>query len=257
MHTDRNILTKARLIVVKLGTGILSTHAGGLDTRRIARLASQVATLRKKSCHLVLVSSGAIGAGMGRLKLKKRPTRISDLQACAAIGQNLLMASYERAFTRLGITVAHILLTHDDMRHAERRNNARHTLLNLIRRGVVPVVNENDAVSFAEIKFGDNDQLAAMVHELIHAHACVILSNIDGFIVGSNRVLPTIKKITAEIERHAGDSNSHRSVGGMRSKLLAARRVLATGRPFVIANGQTPNILPRLFSGAPLGTIFL
>ncbi len=270
MINHRKILASARLIVIKLGSGVLSRADGGLNAGRIRHLAQQVALLRRQKRSVVIVSSGAISAGMARLGLHRRPTRIADLQACAAVGQNLLMASYERAFKRFGLTVGQILLTHEDLRHPERRKNARHTLLRLLQRGVVPIINENDAVSFAEIKFGDNDQLAAMVHELIHADTCIILSNVDGFMVRQPRkhptstvqrrassILSTISKITAEIERQAGDSDSHRSVGGMRSKLIAARRVLATDRPMVIANGRASNILPRLFKGEPVGTIFL
>jgi len=277
MTHPHKILRQARLVVVKLGTGMLSRKAGGLDPGQIQRLSRQIALLRRQKCRVVIVSSGAISAGMSRLNLRQRPSHIADLQACAAVGQNLLMACYERAFARWGITVAQILLTHGDLQHRERRKNARHTILNLLQRNVVPIINENDAVSFAEIKFGDNDQLAAMVHELIHADACIILSNVDGFMVrqtwkhptsnvqrlsrlGGDRasnILPKISKITAAIERQAGDSDSHQSVGGMRSKLIAARRVLATGRPMVIANGRVPNVLPRLLKGEPIGTIFL
>lgn len=265
INRDRATLMRSRLLVVKLGSGVLSKPNGRLDIRRIQHLASQIARLQKKNRRVILVSSGAIAAGMDRLGLKCRPTRISDLQACAAIGQNLLMANYERAFTRLGVTVAQILLTHDDMRHAERRKNAQHTLLNLLKKGVVPIINENDAVSYAEIQFGDNDQLAAMVHELVHAHACIILSNVDGFMIRSlsntkrqqTNILTTISKITSEIDRQAGDSNSHRSVGGMRSKLMAARRVLATKCPLIIANGHTSNILHRLLQGELIGSVFL
>jgi glutamate 5-kinase len=262
---DRAPLCRAQLLVVKLGTGVLSDPRGGLDLRRLRRLAKEVVWLHRRGRRVVIVSSGAIGAGMSRLGLRKRPAHIADLQACAAIGQNLLMSAYEHAFARQRLTVAQILLTHDDLRHPQRRENARHTIRNLLDRGVVPVINENDAVSYAEIKFGDNDQLAAMVHELIHAHACIILSNVDGFILPgassdkrrATGILSTIAKITPEIERHAGDSNSHHSVGGMRSKLIAARRVLAAKRPMVIANGRIPDILPRLLRGEPIGTIFL
>lgn len=272
MKTSRKLLVRSRLLVVKLGTGVLSNAKGGLDSRRIAHLAAQVAQLRRLRRRVVIVTSGAIGAGMDQLGINRRPSRIVDLQTCAAIGQSILMACYDRAFARHKLTVAQILLTHDDFARSERRKNARQTILSLLNRGAVPVINENDAVSFAEIKFGDNDQLAAMVHELIGSQACVILSNVDGFLlhfssppagrianvqIQKSPALPTISKITAEIIKRAGDSVSRRSVGGMRSKLLAARRVLATRRPMVIANGHIPNILLRLVRGEPLGTIFL
>lgn len=256
---------KAQLLVVKLGTGVLSASHGGLNSRRISAIARQVAGLRERGVRVVLVSSGAIGAGMARLQIRERPTRIDELQACAAVGQNLLMHHYEKAFKRVKLTVGQILLTHEDFRHLERRENARHTLKRLIEHGVVPVINENDAISFAEIKFGDNDQLAAMVHELLHADACILLTNVDGFYLKSKRgssrtvkkVIPTVRKITSEIEHHAGGSESHRSIGGMKSKFISARRVLATHRPLVIASGKTKNILSRLILGEPLGTIFL
>ena len=275
MNSDRKLLSQARLLVIKLGASVLSVQGGGLNSMRVGHITAQIAGLHRFGKRFVVVSSGAIAAGMARLGLHRRPSHIADLQACAAIGQNLLMANYERAFARRKLTVAQILLTHEDFRHEERRRNARQTILNLLRRGVVPIINENDAVSFAEIKFGDNDQLAAMIHELIHAHACILLSNIDGFMIrrslsidrlprhgqakagGPWTVVSTISRITANIERHAGDSDSHQSVGGMRSKLIAARCILATRSPLVIANGHLPNILPRLLRGEVLGTIFL
>jgi glutamate 5-kinase len=260
MKDPRQSLRAARLLVVKLGTGVLSRRDGGLNQRRIRHLAAQVAALRRKGRSVVLVTSGAIGAGMTRLRLKQRPTAITELQACAAVGQNLLMARYDHAFARESLTVAQILLTHEDFRHPERRRNAMQTLQRLLRHGVVPVINENDAVAFAEIKFGDNDQLASMVTELVRADACVILSNVDGFHLGkppTGRLLGTVEKITPALERHAGDSGSERSVGGMKSKFLAARKVNAAGGPLVIANGHLSRVLPRLVSGEAIGTIFL
>jgi len=257
---DRLILKKAGLIVVKLGTSILANSKGVIDPRRIRSVALQVESLRKRRCKVILVSSGAIAAGMARLGLHKRPIHINDVQTCAAIGQSLLMANYDREFSKRKITVAQILLTHDDFRHEQRRRNAQRTILNLLHRGVVPIINENDAVSFEEIKFGENDQLASMVHTLVPSSACIILSNVDGFYIsekGTKRMLPTIRKITALIERNAGGAGSQRSVGGMQSKILAARRVLATRKPLIIAEGRLPNVLLRLLAGEGLGTIFL
>jgi glutamate 5-kinase len=256
----REKLKQARLVVVKLGTGVLSDAKGSLDPKRIRDLARQLESLRRKGRKVVLVSSGAVGAGMTRLGLRKRPTHINDLQTCAAIGQNLLMACYDREFSKRNITVAQILLTHEDFRNEERRRNAKNTISNLLRRNVVPIINENDAVSYAEIKFGDNDQLASFVHTLVGADACFILSTVDGFYVsekGNQRILNTIEKITHSIECHAGGAGSQRSVGGMQSKILAARRVLATRKPLLIANGRVPNVLIRLLAGEEIGTIFL
>ncbi|MDD2707551.1 MAG: glutamate 5-kinase [Verrucomicrobiae bacterium] len=265
MNTHRKILSHGKLFVVKLGTGVLSRADGSLDPLRIRHLAQQVAALRKQKRQVLLVTSGAISAGMSRLQLRQRPSGISDLQACAAVGQNLLMHRYEHAFADENLIVAQILLTHDDFKHHTRRENARRTMLNLLQMGVVPVVNENDAVSFEEIKFGDNDQLASMVTELLSASVCIILSNVDGYLINRSAntpesktgILHTIPEITPEIEKHAGDAGSDRSVGGMRSKIMAAKRVLATGCPLIIANGRTPDILPRLIAGEEIGTIFL
>ena len=260
MKDPRKSLRTARLLVVKLGTGVLSRDDGGLNQRRIRHLAVQVAALRRQKRAVVLVTSGAIGAGMSRLGFRQRPTAIAELQACAAVGQNLLMARYDHAFAHESLTVAQILLTHEDFRHPERRRNVAQTLQRLLRHGVVPVINENDAVSFAEIKFGDNDQLASMVSELVGADACIILSNVDGFHLGKppkGRLISTVERITPALERHAGATESHRSVGGMKSKFLAARKVNAAGVPLVIANGGTSRILPRLCEGEVLGTIFL
>ncbi len=262
MKSPRAPLIKARLLVVKLGTGVLSNSNGGLNFQQIRHLADQIQALHRQKRQVVLVSSGAISAGMARLGLENRPTHIADLQACAAVGQNLLMAGYERAFTRRKMTVAQILLTHEDFRNPQRQHHARQALRNLLSRHVVPVINENDAVSYDEIKFGDNDQLASMVHGLVHADACILLSNVDGFLVqepgeSEPKVLSTIARITPGIRLQAGGSGSQRSVGGMRSKVLAATSVLATRRPLVIANGHLPNVLLRLVKGERLGTIFL
>ena len=256
----RNYLRHCRRLIVKLGTGILTTDRGDLSPSRIRNLALQVKTIVRKRAQVVLVSSGAIAGGMARLGLKTRPARIHDLQACAAIGQNLLMHHYETAFSRLGLVVGQVLLTHGDFQDDQRRENARHTLLRLLKLGVIPIINENDAVSYAEIKFGDNDQLAAQVHKLVHADATVLLSTVDGFYVREGRkkfLLKTVGSVSLSLMRHAGDTVSGRSVGGMKSKLLAARRVNAAGCPLIVAGGRVKDILPRLLKGEELGTIFL
>lgn len=260
LQKSRKSLHQARRLIVKLGTGVLTTGQGHLSPSRIRDLASQIKKLRQNRVEVVLVSSGAIAAGMSRLGLKNRPSGIHDLQACAAVGQNLLMHQYETAFSRVGVVVGQVLLTHGDFRDDSRRENARHTLNQLLKLGVTPIINENDAVSFAEIKFGDNDELAALVHQLVHADATVLLSTVDGFYTkqsGRSKLIHTVGAITPAITRHAGDSTSHRSVGGMKSKLLAARKVTATGKPLVVAGGKVKNILPRLLRGEELGTIFL
>lgn len=256
----RKSLSKTRLLVVKLGTGILTTRGGHLSPSQIRNLASQVRKLAQKRVKVVLVSSGAIAAGVARLGLKTRPSGIHDLQACAAVGQNLLMHHYETAFSRVGLVVGQVLLTHGDFLDENRRENARATLLRLLKLNVIPIINENDVVSYAEIKFGDNDQLAAQVHKLVHADATILLSTVDGFFVRDGKkqkLLATVSAITSSLAKHAGDSGSERSVGGMKSKLLAARLVNATGKPLVVASGRVKDVLPRLLRGEELGTIFL
>ena len=256
----RKYLRHSRRLIVKLGTGTLTTRGGHLSPTQIRNLALQIKKLVQKRVEVVLVSSGAIAAGMSRLGLKIRPSGIHDLQACAAIGQNLLMHHYETAFSRLGLVVGQVLLTHEDFQDDHRRENARHTLLRLLKLGVVPIINENDAVSYAEIKFGDNDQLAAQVHKLVNADATILLSTVDGFYVrkfGQKELLKTINSITPSLMRHAGDTGSEHSIGGMKSKLLAARYVTATGHPLIVASGRVRNILPRLLKGEELGTLFL
>ncbi|MBV9464078.1 MAG: glutamate 5-kinase, partial [Verrucomicrobiae bacterium] len=217
------------MLVVKIGTGVL-TQDGQIDGHQIGKLARQVLALRRKDIQSVLVSSGAIAAGMARLGIQRRPTNIHALQACAAIGQNLLMHRYESVFSRLGLMVGQVLLTHGDFYDPKRRENARQTLLRLLKLGVLPIINENDAVSFAEIKFGDNDQLAAQVHHLLSADATILLSTVEGFYVREKKrqiLLPTIRGMPKSILKHAGGAGSERSVGGMKSKLLAADLVTA------------------------------
>jgi glutamate 5-kinase len=256
----RQLLRDSKRLIVKLGSGVITTRGGHLSPSRIRDLASQIRKLAQKRVEVVLVSSGAIAAGMARLGLKSRPSGIHDLQACAAIGQNLLMHHYETAFSRLGLVVGQVLLTHGDLQDDNRRENARHTLNQLLKLGVIPIINENDAVSFSEIKFGDNDELASLVHRLVHGDATILLSTVDGFYLRDRRkqkLLKTVRSITPSLASHAGDSGSEQSVGGMRSKLLAARKVNATGKPLVVAGGGVKNVLTRLLKGEEIGTIFL
>jgi glutamate 5-kinase len=247
--------------VIKLGTGILSDGHGRLDLPQIESLVQQVAWLRQKGIEVILVSSGAVGGGMGILGLEKRPKAIEELQACAAIGQPQLMRIYEGFFAKEDLHVAQILLTYLDLDSRKLYANAQKTLGHLLAlKRFVPIINENDVVSYEEIKFGDNDQLSAHVAVMARATRLVILSGVRGLAKnqdGSGPIIPVVKKIDESVEALAGKSGSETSVGGMITKLLAGKVVTAEGIPMHIANGREENILPRLAKGEKLGTLFL
>jgi glutamate 5-kinase len=257
----REPLKAAARVVVKLGTGVLTDSRKQLDLAQVEQLVAQVAAQRQAGRELVLVSSGAVGAGMGVLGCEKRPTDLAELQACAAVGQSRLMATYERLFGQFGLHVAQVLLTHEDLEHHERHLNARNTLVTLLDRGVVPIVNENDAVSFTEIKFGDNDKLSALVASLLPADLLVILTTVDGVIENfgkaNPRTIPVVERIDEHVERLAGGTRSATAVGGMSSKIEAARIVTRAGIPLVIASGRKKHVLANVLSGTDEGTLFV
>jgi glutamate 5-kinase len=217
--------------------------------------------LRQAGKEIVLVTSGAVGAGMGALGYAKRPGELAELQACAAVGQSRLMAMYGELFARHHLPVAQVLLTHDDLEHHERHLNARNTLVTLLSRGVVPIINENDAVSFTEIKFGDNDTLSALVAALLPADLLVILTTVDGVIENFGRANPktisVIEKIDSPIEKLAGGTDSDTAVGGMASKIQAAKIAVRSGIPLVIASGKKKNVLAKILAGEGEGTLFV
>jgi glutamate 5-kinase len=254
-----NAMVKAKRIVVKLGTGVLTSGGGKLDEERVSAVCGQLAALRRGGAELYVVSSGAVGLGMGVLGLAKRPRDLSQKQACAAIGQSKLMQTWQRGFEPHGLTVAQVLLTHDDLRIRSRYVGVQDTLRQLVTYGAIPVINENDTVSAAEIKFGDNDTLSAMVASLVEAEYLVMLSTADGLIdmKGTGKVVPIIEKITPEIEAMAGGTTSETAVGGMVSKISAAKLATRAGCGVFIAKGAEPDILPRLFSGSGPGSFFV
>jgi glutamate 5-kinase len=219
--------------------------------------------MRASGKKVVLVSSGAIGAGVGRLGLASRPTDLRQLQACAAVGQNAMMALYEELLSAHGVHAAQILLTAADFDSRSRYLNVRNTLHALLEWGCLPIINENDTVSVAEIKFGDNDHLAAMVTHLLQAPLLIILTTVEGLYSTdpktdpSAHLLTTVPSIDAEIAAMAGASRSSLGTGGMRSKLRAARLVTAAGESVIIANGSRFDILDRILAGEPVGTLFL
>jgi glutamate 5-kinase len=246
-------------VIVKLGTGVLTSGVGKLDTVRIAHVCDQLAALRAAGTEVIVVSSGAVGLGMGRLALSRRPTEVAKKQALAAVGQSLLMETWQKGFAPHGITVAQVLLTHEDLRARERYLGVKETLAQVISYGAVPIVNENDAVSAAEIKFGDNDTLSAMVASLVGAEFLLILSTAPGLVdmKGTGKIVPVVEKVTPEIEAMAGGTTSETAVGGMVSKLSAARIATKSGCGVFIASGAEPDIIPRLLSGTGPGTFFV
>jgi len=251
-HMDR--------IVVKVGTGVLTDAQKRLDVNRMQALVAQLARLQKAGKQVVLVTSGAVGAGMGVLGFDKRPTEVAEQQACAAVGQSRLMAMYESLFAPFGLHVAQVLLTHDDLEHKERHLNARNTLVTLLSRGVIPIINENDAVSFTELKFGDNDKLSALVASLLPADLLVILTTVDGVIENfgkpTSRLMSLVEKVEA-VESEASGTTSTTAVGGMLSKMQAAKIAIRSGIPLIIASGLKGDSLDRIIKHEEVGTLFV
>lgn len=248
-------------MVVKLGTGVLTDSRKHPDAAQMEQLVGQIAAQCKAGREIVVVSSGAVGAGMGALGYEKRPGGVAELQACAAIGQSRLMATYEKLFRAFGLGVAQVLLTHDDLEHHERHLNARNALVTLLDRGVVPIVNENDVVSITELKFGDNDRLSALAACLLPADLLVILTTVDGVIENFGQAnphtIPIIERMDARLEKIAGGTSSATAVGGMVSKLQAARIVVRSGIPLVVACGRKKQVLARVLAGEEEGTLFV
>ncbi len=257
----RELLNDISRIVVKVGTGVLTDSRKQPDPAQLEQLVAQIAEQRRAGKEVIFVTSGAVGAGMGVLGYEKRPGDLAELQACAAIGQTRLMAIYEKLFAQHGLHVAQVLLTHDDLEHHERHLNARNTLVTLLSRGVVPIINENDAISFTEIKFGDNDKLSALVASLLPADLLVILTTVDGVIENFGKANPktmaTIERVDAALEKMAGGTDSATAVGGMTSKIQAAKIAVRSGIPLVIASGRKQNVLARVIAGEAEGTIFV
>ncbi|HEX4343301.1 MAG TPA: glutamate 5-kinase [Verrucomicrobiae bacterium] len=257
----RELLKDVSRIVVKFGTGVLTDSRKQPDLAQLEQLVAQIATQRKAGREVVIVTSGAVGAGMGALGYEKRPQQLAELQACAAVGQSRLMAIYEKMFLVHGLHVAQVLLTHEDLEHHERHLNARNTLVTLLAHGVIPIINENDAVSFTEIKFGDNDKLSALVASLLPADLLVILTTVDGVIENfgkaNPKTIPIIEHIDSDLEKIAGGTTSETAVGGMKSKIEAAKIVVRSGIPLVIASGKKKSMLARVVDGEEEGTLFV
>ncbi len=253
----REALARARRVVVKIGSRLISEDPSG----RTSALAAEIAALRARGLEAIVVSSGAIALGRARLGMTERPRELPLLQAAAAVGQGRLMLAWEQAFAPHGITVGQVLLTHDDVRDRGRFLAARHALFALLGLGVVPIVNENDSTGTDEIKFGDNDGLAALVVNLCAADALIILTDVNGLhdadpAHGGVRI-PLVKDIDVEAAPVAGESRSGVGTGGMASKVAAARVAGASGVPTVVAEGRRAGVLGEALAGADTGTLFL
>ncbi|MBE0625648.1 MAG: glutamate 5-kinase [Burkholderiales bacterium] len=254
------LLKSARRLVVKVGSSLVTNQGQGLDQASIARWAAQIAQLRADGREVVLVSSGAIAEGMQQLGWTRRPQAMHELQAAAAVGQMGLVQVYESSFREHGLKTAQVLLTHADLADRQRYLNARSTLRTLLALGVIPIINENDTVVTDEIKFGDNDTLAALVTNLIEADCLVILTDQDGLYTSDPREHPSAELVheakagAAELERMCGKAGSHIAKGGMLTKVLAAKRAARSGAHTLIVSGREPQVLLRLAQGEEIGT---
>lgn len=250
-------------IVVKVGTSTLAHATGRLNIRRVEKLCKVLSDIKNTGCEIVLVSSGAIGMGVGKLSLPKRPDDMPTKQAAAAVGQCELMYTYDKLFLEYGHTVAQILLTASDLDHDDRRENIHNTLYRLLELGALPIINENDTVVTEEIGIGDNDTLSAIVTSVVNADLLILLSDIDGLYTEDPRKNPdaklikTVEKITPEIEALGGEKGSSLGTGGMVTKLHAAKIATESGADMIIANGEDPDILYEIMEGKEVGTRFI
>ena len=250
-------------VAIKVGTSTLAHATGRLNIRRVEELCRVLSDLKNSGHEVILVSSGAIGMGVGKLSLKERPADIPTKQAAAAVGQCELMYTYDKLFSEYNHTVAQLLLTGADFRHDDRYHNFQNTMRRLLELDVLPIINENDTIATEEIKVGDNDTLSAMVAVSVGAEKLILLSDIDGLYTAdphkdpNARLIPEVTEITPEILALAGGEGSSLGTGGMRTKLHAAEMCVEAGCEMVIMNGEDPKLLYDLFEGRAVGTRFL
>jgi glutamate 5-kinase len=257
------IFKKFKRVVVKIGTQVLTSENNRLDMSVIEHIVEQVCFLvRERKSEVVMVTSGAIAAGMQVLGWKKRPDQISKLQGAASIGQSRLMRVYERLFKEEGINVGQILLTRDIFTIPGRRNNAKETITTLLRLNVIPVINENDSVAVDEIRFGDNDTLSALVTELLDMDILVMVTDVDGLSLNDpkkqrdSRVISTVKSFDRLNRTVSSGTSSRQGIGGMKSKISAAQYVTKKGKFCIILNGKKLWSIERAFKGEKIGTLF-
>lgn len=258
----RRVIETAQTVVVKVGTNVLSTSSDRLDRDRIASLADQLAAIRSDGRRVILVSSGAVGAGMGLIGLTERPSELPKLQAAAALGQAQLIRDYDEALRRFGLHAAQLLLTGSDFKDRRRYLNVRNTLSALGEWPCIPIINENDTVSVREIQFGDNDRLAALVASLSPESLLVLLTTADGLLDGppsesESRRIPLVRSWSDELRSFATADRSRRGTGGMRSKLDSVRMATSVGENVLIADGRQDGVLTAIMSGDDVGTLFL
>ena len=258
----KQFLATYKRVVVKIGSSLVASSKGGLRLDLIRRLVKELGILQVQDRQIVVVSSGAIVAGISHLALDSYPRDLPLQQAAAAVGQSRLLRAYEVAFEESGHKIAQILLTHQDLAVRQRFLNARHTLTTLLKLGVIPIINENDTVAIEEIRFGDNDNLAGQVAHLVDADLLIILSDVDGLyhddphLNPSATLIPLVSAITKEIEGMAGASRTQTSRGGMVTKIKAAKQAGRFGVPTLLLNGETPNALIQALEGNSIGTFF-
>jgi glutamate 5-kinase len=258
----RQYLKNKKRIVIKVGTSSLSYSNGRLNFQRIANLANVLSSLRRKNLDIILVSSGAIGVGAGRIGMINKPNDLATKQALAAIGQAELMKIYQKFFEEQGQFVAQVLLTKDVVTINDRHQNAKNALLNLLKRGIVPIINENDTISTYEIEFGDNDTLSAIVATLVEADLLILLSDIDGLFSADPKsqagaeIIHTVSEITPELEKLASGSGTSFGTGGMITKIAAAKICHEAQIDTIITNGSDPAIIFDILEGKKIGTHF-
>ena len=249
-------------IVVKIGTSTLAHATGHMNIRRIEQLCKVFSDIKNAGHELIMVSSGAIGMGVGKLGLRQRPKDIPTKQAAAAVGQCELMYTYDKLFSEYNHTVAQLLITGDDIAHEDRHSNFSNTINRLLELGAIPIINENDTVATHEIVIGDNDTLAAIVSQSIHADLLVLLSDIDGLYTAdphtdpNAKLIPVVSRIDDDLMALAGGSNTSLGTGGMYTKLQAAKICLECGCDMIITNGADPNCLYDIMDGKQVGTTF-
>ncbi|MBR3909415.1 MAG: glutamate 5-kinase [Clostridia bacterium] len=250
-------------VVIKIGTSTLAHKTGLLNILRVEELCKVMSDLKNAGHEVIMVSSGAIGMGVGKLSLNEKPKDIPTKQAAAAVGQCELMYTYDRLFSKYNHTVAQILITGDDIEHADRKQNFKNTMRRLLELSVIPIINENDSISTNEIEIGDNDTLGAIVATTVEADLLIILSDINGLYTGdpkkdpNAKLLHTVSEITPEIEKMVGGAGSTLGTGGMITKIKAAKIVTPEGIDMVIANGEKPILLYDIVAGKDVGTRFL
>lgn len=257
-----DLFAQSQTIIVKIGSNVLARDDDTLDVERIAELAEQVGRLIASRRKVIVVSSGAVAAGLGILRLDHRPQSLPELQAAAASGQTHLMKTWGDAFERQGLQVAQLLLTIDDFRHRTRYLNVRNTVRALFDFGLTPIINENDSISVDEIAVGDNDQLASMIATLVPRPLMVILSSIDGLFDGcpelpESQLISTVEQPGEFLLKHVSGKTSSRGRGGMGTKLKAILNAVSTGESVILANGRVPGILDQIAAGKSVGTVFL